>query len=484
MLNICFESSLNAKKVNLEVILKDKQLIIPIIVASIMFMEFLDATILNTAIPSIAKDFVISPVVLKFAVASYYLSLAIFIPISGWCADRFGTKRMFMLSIALFLIASVLCAVAQNMMQLTLFRFMQGIGGAFMNPVSRIIIVRLFPPKELLRVQGIIFTPAMLGYILGPVVGGVLTTYLSWHWIFYINIPFGIFALYGGYKFIEQQISNKIEKFDLFGFIIAALSLCLITIFIETLNHYEILSAGASWMCGVLGIILFLLLIVYCLRKVDPVFDFSLFRIRTFRVGCIVNLSTYGINASIGFLLPLMYQECFHYSPLKSGMMVLPIAIGYISGRSFASHIIRYTGFRTSLRIWSIFITVCIFLLGFISKNTSIYYIILVEFLLGIATTIIGSTLGALNYVDISKENSAKATAIDLTFRQFSSSFGIGVTAFCLTTFAQIFNLTLFSTENTVFHLTFYTLAIIALVGLFNSLKLDKNDGAHALLKS
>ncbi len=464
--------------------MKNKQLIIPIIVASIMFMEFLDATILNTAIPSIATDFVISPVVLKFAVASYYLSLAIFIPISGWCADRFGTKRMFMLSVALFLIASILCAISQNMMQLTLFRFMQGIGGAFMNPVSRIIIVRLFPPKELLRVQGIIFTPAMLGFVLGPVVGGVLTTYLSWHWVFYINIPVGIFALYGVYKFIEQHISNKIEKFDLFGFIIAVAALCLVTIFIETLNHYEILSAGASWMCGVLGVILFLFLIIYCLRKVDPVFDFSLFRVRTFRVGCIVNASAYSINASIGFLLPLMYQECFHYSPLKSGMMVLPIAIGYISGRSFASRIIRLTGFRTSLRIWLSFIAICIFLLSFIDISTSIYYIIPVEFFLGIATTIIGSTLGALNYVDIAKENSAKATAIDLTFRQFSSSFGIGVTAFCLTTFAQIFKLSMFGAQATVFHLTFYTLAIIALIGFFNSLKLDKNDGAHALSKS
>ena len=464
--------------------MKNKQLIIPIIVASIMFMEFLDATILNTAIPSIARDFVISPVVLKFAVASYYLSLAIFIPISGWCADRFGTKRMFLMSVSLFLISSILCALSHNMQQLTLFRFMQGIGGAFMNPVSRIVIVRLFPPKELLRVQGIIFTPAMLGFVLGPVVGGILTTYLSWHWVFYINIPFGIFALYGGYKFIDQHIANRVERFDLFGFIIAALSLCLITIFIETLNHYEILSVLTSLTCGVTGVLLFLLLIVYCLKKTDPVFDFSLFKIRTFRVGCIVNLSTYAINASIGFLLPLMYQECFHYSPLKSGMMVLPIAVGYISGRSIASRLIRLIGFRVSLVSWLTFSSLCIFLLSFITQNTSSYYIMPLEFLLGVATTMLGSTLGALKYVDIPKENSAKATAIDLTFRQFSSSFGIGITAFCLTTYAQVFKIQMFSDKATVFHLTFYTLAFIGLIGLFNSLKLHKNDGVHALVKS
>ncbi len=463
--------------------MKDKQIIIPLIVASIMFMEFLDSTILNTAIPSIATSFAISPVVLKFSVASYFLSLAIFIPISGWCADKFGTKHMFMASVALFLVASVLCALSHNLWQLTLCRFLQGVGGAFMNPVSRIIIVRLFPPKELLRVQGIIFTPAMLGFVLGPVVGGVLTTYLSWHWIFYINIPFGIFALYQGNKYIEQHVAAKLERFDLAGFVIAAVSLCLITIFIETLNHYELISATTSWICGVSGVVLFLFLITYCLKKSDPVFDFSLFQIRTFRVGFYVNLSMYAINASTSFLLPLMYQECFHYSPLKSGVLILPIALGYIIGRFFASRIIRWLGFRSSIRNGLVFITFCILLLSFIRINTSVYYIIVVELFLGVASTIIGGATGALNYVDIIKEKSATATSIDLTFRQFASSFGIGLTAFCLTTFTQIFSLPMFSDAATVFHLTFYTLAGLALIALFNGLKLGREDGTHALTK-
>lgn len=256
---------------------KNKQeFIIPIIVAIVLFMEYLDTSILNTAIPKIALNFNISPVVLKFSIASYFLSLAIFIPISGWCADKFGTRYMFLFSVTLFVAASIACAFSQNLWQLTFFRFLQGVGGAFMNPVSRIIVVRLFPANALVRVQGIIFTPAMLGYVFGPVLGGLLTTYLSWRWIFYINIPIGIFAIYQGYLHIEQHISEHIPKFDLVGFIIAAFSLALISVFVELLYHNEIIGMGGLLLIGLSGAGLFVFLVYYCLYKEDPIFDFEL----------------------------------------------------------------------------------------------------------------------------------------------------------------------------------------------------------------
>ena len=462
---------------------KSRELIIPIIVAIVMFIEFLDTTILNTAVPSIARSFAISPVVLKFSIASYFLSLAIFIPISGWCADKFGTKKMFMFSVALFVIASALCALSQDLWQLTLFRFLQGVGGAFMNPVSRIIIVRLFPPKDLIKIQGIIFTPAMLGFVLGPVLGGLITTYLSWHWIFYINIPFGLFALYQGHKYIEQHVAAEPRKLDGFGFIIAAVSLCLITIFVETLNHYEMLTKTQSFMCGFIGVGMFLFLIAYCMKKNAPVFDFSLFRLKTFRVGFNVNLSMYAINASIAFLLPLMFQECFHLSPAHSGVLVIPIAVGYVVGRFFATKVIRHIGFRKAICNGLICFSICIVLLGFINSLTSVVYITLVEFVLGLATTSVGAATGALNYVDVPHEKAAPATSIDLTFRQFASSLGIGLTAFVLTSLNKTFGIEMFSPNATIFHLTFYMLAGLALVALRSGLKLNADDGAHALKK-
>ena len=250
--------------------------IIPFLVASVLFMEFLDISIINTAVPSIARSFNISPILLKFSVASYFLSLAIFIPISGWCADKFGTRKIFLFSVALFTLSSLLCGISQNIWQLTIFRFLQGIGGAFMNPVARIIVLRLFPAKDIVRIQGIIFTPAMLGYVLGPFLGGIITDYLSWHWIFLINVPAGLIIIYIGRKYIVNYAEPFIKMLDLFGFFLAAFSLCLITIFIETLNHYEILSKETVFLSGITGVILFIILVWRCLNNSSPILDFAL----------------------------------------------------------------------------------------------------------------------------------------------------------------------------------------------------------------
>lgn len=444
-------------------------------------MEYVDTTILNTAVPTIANSFNISPVILKFSVASYFLSLAIFIPISGWCTDRYGTKKMFMFSVALFIIASLLCALSHNIWQLTIFRFIQGIGGAFMNPVSRIIIVRLFPPKDLVRVQGVIFTPAMLGFALGPVLGGFLTSYLSWHWIFYINIPFGLLALHLGNKYIQQYVPSSQKGFDLIGFVIAAAALCLITIFVETLYHYEILTESQVFLCGIIGVALFLLLVLYCLNTTKPVFDFTLLKIKTFRIGFCVNLCFYAINASVSFLLPLMFQESFHYSPVRSGVLILPMAIGYVTARFFASKIINFLGFKKALCTGISLVTLWLVMLGNIHSATSLNLIYIIEFALGVSTVIVGASTGALNYIDVAKKKMSDATAIDLTFRQFASSFGIGLSGFCLTTFSALLSVNMFSLEAEVFHCTFYVLAFLAFIGLLIGLKLKVTDGAHAL---
>ncbi|MBP9742022.1 MAG: DHA2 family efflux MFS transporter permease subunit [Burkholderiales bacterium] len=451
------------------------------IVAIVLAMEFLDATSLNTAVPSIAKSFEVNPIILKLSIICYFLSLAIFIPISGWCADKFGTKTIFMYSVSLFIGASLLCGISQNIWQLTFFRFMQGIGGAFMNPVSRIVIVRLFPPEKLVKVQGLVFTPAMLGYILGPFLGGILTTYLSWRWIFYINIPFGLLALYWGRIYIEQHTEANSKQFDLIGFILAAASLGLITVFVETLNHYEFLSVQAVILCGILGIALFAVLVLYCLYHSQPVFDFSLFKIKTFRIGFLVNLNFYAVNASISFLLPLMYQECFGLNAVKSGFLVLPIAIGFICSRFFASKIIHSFGFRKALNYGIGGALLAIILFSQIDNITSNYFIIIVEFGFGIMAIMIGSSTGALNYIDVAKERTSLATAIDLTFRQFASSIGIGFSAFCLISFSQLFAIPMFSPNAHVFHYTFYVIAALAVIALFIGLKLNSTDGEYAL---
>lgn len=432
--------------------------IIPFLVASVLFMEFLDISIINTAVPSIARSFNISPILLKFSVASYFLSLAIFIPISGWCADKFGVRKTFLFSVTLFTIASLLCGLSTNIWQLTFFRFLQGVGGAFMNPVSRIIVLRLFPAKDIVRIQGIIFTPAMLGYVLGPFLGGVITDYLSWHWIFLINVPAGLTIIYIGRKHIIDYIEPHIKKLDIFGFFLAAFSLCLITIFIETLNHYEILSKEMVFLSGIIGSILFIILVWRCLHSSSPILDFALLKIRTFKLGFYINLCMYALNASIAFLLPLMFQENFKLSPAQSGLLILPMAIAYLIFRGISSRIIRQFGFRQTLIANLTLVFIWLISLSFIQQSTSIYIIIIILFLLGASTIIAGSSTGALNYIEMPKQHTSQATSIDLTFRQFSSSMGIGISSFLLITLSNLLGINIATHGAKVFHDTFIIL--------------------------
>lgn len=454
----------------------NNKFIIPRIVSIVLFMEFLDTTIINTAIPSIAKSFYISPITLKFSVAVYLLSLAIFIPISGYCADKFGTKKIFLLSVGLFTLSSFLCAISHNIYQLTIFRFLQGVGGALMNPVSRIIIIRLFPAKELVRIQGFIFTPAMLGAILGPFLGGLITTYLSWHWIFYINIPAGLIILYLGNKYIEQQ-KYKTKPFDWAGFILVASSLSAITFWIEMLYHYEIISKNTVFLIGIIGIILFLILIIYCIKSPNAIFDISVFQIKSFHLGLSIYINLYLINSSLSFLLPLMYQEAFHLTPAKSGMLTLPIAFAFLIFRSFVTKIIVKFGFKNTIITATFFLAISLILIANINYNTSTFFIILSEFMYGGAWITIGASVGALNYIDIPTNQTSVATSIDMTSRQFSCSLGVGLGAFCLASLAQYYSVDIFSSDKNLFHYTFYFITIFVIIIAIQALKLDKNEG-------
>jgi EmrB/QacA subfamily drug resistance transporter len=458
--------------------------VIVILVSVVMFMEFLDTTIINTAVPSIARSFNEDPLLLKFSVTSYFLSLAIFTPISGWVADKIGTKKIFLFSVALFVVASFLCGVSSNVFELTVFRFLQGLGGAFMNPVSRIVILRIFEPKDLVRVQGAIFTPAMLGFILGPFVGGMITTYLSWSWIFYVNIPVGLCVLFFGFKFIPQQKEKHVKKFDVVGFVLSAFALGCIAFSVDMIGHTEIVPQKLTIFIGIAGVIFLSTLVAYCKNKRNPVLDFLLFQIRTFRIGFFYNIGMYMLAASFAFLLPLMYQEQFLFSPAMSGVLVLPIAFGQIIARFVAPQIINPLGFKKSMMLASSLVLFALFFIAKIQSTTPLPFIIVFEFLFGFGIVISGSSTGALNYIDIPKEKSSRATSLDLTSRQFASSLGIGVSALLLNYFRQHYGIE-FSSVGAVkiFHYTFLIMASLAILAFVQAMQLGKKEGDHSFNK-
>ncbi|MFN8770650.1 MAG: DHA2 family efflux MFS transporter permease subunit [Neisseriaceae bacterium] len=452
---------------------KKSQLVIICLVSAVLFMEFLDLSIINTAVPTIARDFAISPLLLKFSVASYYLSLAIFIPISGWCADRFGTKNIFLFSVGLFVIASLLCAHSHTATQLTLFRFLQGVGGAFMNPISRIVILKTFPPKYLLKVQTMVFTPALLGIILGPTLGGVITEYFSWGWIFLINVPIGLIIISFGIKYIKQYIGAKFKPFDWVGFIITACGLLAITFYIEMINHYDIVSKLIVMLSGAIGILLILISVIYCLVKKNAIFDLSLFRINTFNVGVSSGITFFLMNSGIMFMLPLMYQECFGYTPAQSGYLILPIAISSVICRGISKNLIHKFSYNKMLITGSIIITACMVLLGTIRSNSSMPYIVLIEICYGFVLIMTGSCTGALSYINTPKEQVSNATSFDLTFRQFFSSLGVGVASVFITSFALLFQINPFTVEGQkVFHYAFFIFAIFGIITILNAFRL------------
>jgi EmrB/QacA subfamily drug resistance transporter len=454
---------------------------IPIIVAMVLFMEFLDSSILNTAIPTIARQFMVNPIILKFSVATYYIGLAVFIPISGYCTDRFGTKAVFVISILFFILFSYLCTIAHSTAELSVYRFFQGIGGALMNPASRIILIRITPPQKLLKVQAFVFSTALTGMLCGPIIGGIIINYFAWEWIFYINIPIGILSIYLGFKHVEQVKAKIIPKFDFLGFIIIATSLCFISIGTEFIGHFDIIPFNKVIIMLFLGILLFLYLIYHCKRSKKPIFNFKLFEIKTFRIGFILNLSIYIITTAIPFMLPLLFQECFKLSPMQSGILIVPLVAAFVIGRRQINRLISRLGFRDTLIIGMLLQIIGLLIFANYNANTSIIFIIITEFMFGLASVTLISATGALNYVDVPKIKVSQVTTIDITSRQFTSSMSIGICSLALIFFAKFFHLDLFASNAKVFNYTFYLLALISSIGLISVFRLNKNDGHLAL---
>lgn len=441
--------------------------ILPILMTVVIFMEFLDMTIVNTAVPSIAISFGVDPLSIKFAVVSYFLGLGIFLPISGWCIDKFGYKTVFSLSIFLFASASWFCARSHNVPELTIFRFLQGVGGAYMNPVARIMIVRKYPVEKLVKIQGLIYTPAILGIVLGPFLGGLLSQYASWRWIFYINIPFSVVAIILGFIYIGINEIKVSHGLDIKGFILSMMGLTGLTVFIESINHYELLSKQIVFSLGIIGGLALVGLYHHCKTSSNAIFNLNLLKINTISCSFIINLLLYTLNSGIVFLLPLMYQEVFHLSPYKSGLLIIPISVGYFLARIFSNRIIKKLKFKRVILYSSEMICLSVILISFIKPNTSIIIISIFELLLGIGFVFANSSTSVLIYLDVRKKNTTDVTTLDLVIKHFSSSLGVGIASLLLMLTGIMQNLSEFNLS--LFHNTYLILALLPFIAIIVS---------------
>ena len=445
---------------------------LPWIAAMAFFMQALDATILNTALPAIAVSLERSPLAMQSAIISYTLTVAMLIPVSGWLADRFGTRKIFIIAVTLFTLGSLLCALSGTLGLLVASRIIQGVGGAMMMPVARLALLRAYPRSELLPVLNFVTMPGLVGPILGPLLGGVMVTYLTWHWIFLINIPIGILGIIYARKYMPDFTTPK-RRFDLAGFLMFGISLVMISVGIELFGERIV----SGWLASAVlagGVVLLLLYIQHARRHPFPLIGLPIFRTRTFSVGIIGNIASRLGTGCVPFLMPLMLQVGFGYSAIIAGCMMAPTAVGSILAKSTVTQVLRWFGYRKTLVGITIFIGVMIMSFALQSPGASIALMVAPLFILGMAMSTQFTAMNTITLADVTDENASSGNSVLAVTQQLSISFGVAVSAAVLR-FYESFE----STTVDHFHATFLTMGVLSVFSAAVFMLLKPGDGRH-----
>jgi EmrB/QacA subfamily drug resistance transporter len=387
-------------------------------------MEQLDSTIVNTAIPSMAVSLGVAPLSLKAVVTSYILSLAVGIPVSGWIADRYGTRRVFALAVAIFTLASVLCGLSVNVPMLVAARILQGLGAAMMTPVGRLAIIRTFPKSELLVAMNFVIVPALIGPLLGPTVGGLIVHWLSWREIFFVNVPMGIAALLIIHLHMPDYRGDAPRPLDVVGLVLFGTGTALLSWLLEIFGEHNI-DATSGGLLFLLSIGLLAAYAWHARRCAYPLLRLSLFKVRTFRVSVVGGFITRLGVGGMPFLLPLLYQLGLGLPPWESGLLMMPIAGAAMGMKFLSTWILRRHGFRQILIVNTVMMGLTICLFSLVTPNTPLAMIVLLGLAQGLFGSLQFSSMNAMAYADIEPADSSMATSIASTCQQMSMSFGL-----------------------------------------------------------
>jgi EmrB/QacA subfamily drug resistance transporter len=405
--------------------------LIPLVVASALFMENMDSTVIATSLPAIAVDLGVNAISLKLTFTSYLLSLAIFIPISGWCADRFGARTIFRAAIAVFTLGSIACAFANSLPGFVVARAVQGLGGAMMVPVGRIVILRTVPKNGLVRALSYLTVPALIGPIIGPVIGGFITTYFHWRWIFWINLPVGLIGILLASRYMPNLNDAVRAPLDGIGFILSGAGLSTL-IFGLTIVGRSSGSTSIGVALLVLGIVLLIFYVGHARRCAHPIIDLALLGTATFRtsVGGGFLFRT-GVGA-VPFLLPLMLQLGFGMTPFASGTLTFAAAAGAMLLKFTAAPILRIFGFRRILSFNALISSVFLGSTALFTAQTNHIVILAVLFVGGFFRSLQFTALNAVAYADIPTTKISAATSFSSVVQQLSGSVGVALAAMVL----------------------------------------------------
>jgi EmrB/QacA subfamily drug resistance transporter len=407
----------------------NKERLIPLIVATALFMENMDSTVIATSLPAIAADIGTSPLTLKLAITSYLLSLAVFIPASGWTADRFGARMVFSMAVAVFMIGSIGCALSSSVTHFVIARILQGAGGAMMTPVGRLVLLRSIDKSALVNAMAWVTVPALVGPVIGPPLGGFITTYFSWHWIFLINIPIGLLGIFMALRYIDPIRSEDPERFDLYGLVLAGIGLGGIA-FGLSVAGLNLLPWTVVIALVAIGTISMTLYVIHARRTASPVLDFSLLRLPTMRASIIGGfLFRLGIGA-LPFLLPLLMQVGFGLSPFKSGLVTFASAVGAMGMKTLAARIIRTFGFRNIMVINAVVSSVFLAACALFTASTPLLLIMIILVVGGFFRSLQFTAINTVAYAEVEPAQMSRATTLVSVNQQLAVSAGVAVGAF------------------------------------------------------
>jgi EmrB/QacA subfamily drug resistance transporter len=449
---------------------------LPWVVATVLFMEQLDSTIVNTAIPSMAASMHVPPLSLKAVVASYILSLAVCIPVSGWMADRFGTRKVFFCAVSVFTVASILCGLSLNPPMLVAARLLQGAGAAMMMPVGRLTIIRTFPKSELLAAMNFVLIPALIGPLLGPTVGGLIVHWLSWREIFFVNVPVGLVALTLIYRFLPDYRAESGRPLDVIGLVLFGCGIALLSWLLEIFGEHR-LDATSTAILLLLSLALLAAYGLHAARTTHPLLRLELFRVRTFLMSVGGGFVTRIGMGGMPFLLPLLYQLGLGLPAWQSGLLMMPSAIGAISSKFLNSRVIRSFGFRRVLIVNTMLVGVTIGTYSLVSSSTPIPLIVALGLCLGFFNSLQFSSMNTMAYADIEPRDTSMASTIASSLQQLSMSFGLAVGSLVTGWYLSGLPQTDKMLVTAALHHSFLTLAGVTLISSLSFWRLRPEDG-------
>jgi len=447
------------------------------LVASALFMENLDGTILVTALPEMAQSFGVHPVDLGIGVSAYVLTLAILIPLSGWLAERYGSRRIFAAAIVIFTLASILCGLSQSLLTFTLARILQGVGGAMMVPVGRLVVLRATDRRDLIWAITTITWPGLIAPILGPPIGGFITMYFSWHWIFYLNVPLGIVAFFIALRLMPREKAGEPRPFDALGFVLTAVACFGLMYAVELVSH-----GSSSWLLigavGVLGLAIGVFAVAHSRRHPFPLLDLTALSIRSYSVSVWGGSLIRSAIQSVPFLLPLMFQVGFGLDPLTSGILILAVFAGNLVTKLWTTAILRRFSFRSVLLVNGVLNAAAIGSCMFISADTPLPITVALLFAGGVTRSIQYTSLNTLAFVDVRQEQMSGANTLYNVVQQMAMGMGVALGALTLRITG------LFGPEATGsmipvvnFQMAFAIIGVVALIGALDALRLDPKTG-------